>query len=244
MVKFTDYDLGLINLSILTIILIEAMILRLIFRIFTSKYFFLLLFNSVFSILTVIELLCIFDYIKIKHIYHHLFAAITWIFYTQSYLFFLTSYYQDLLQNWQFKTCYTINFVNFIAQIWFSVLKCFDLKLSPRSLQLQTEISSNISATLTILSETFLTFYIFKLILKISKTTMNAQVKIMLIKVLITMTLMWSLDFIIIFLEYSGRETKSYISKPMILNFKFFIELLILGYCKKQLVIYSGMDRW
>jgi hypothetical protein len=55
---------------------------------------------------------------------------------------------------------------------------------------------------------------------------------------------MWLLDIIVIYLEYSGRQTYAYLTKPTVLIFKFYIELLILGYCKKQLFILSGIDNW
>jgi hypothetical protein len=106
------------------------------------------------------------------------------------------------------------------------------------------EIGENTSATSTVLSETVISICIFYLIFKTSRKSLNPIVKQMLVKVLLTMVLMWLLDIIVIYLEYSGRQTYAYLTKPTVISFKFYIELLILGYCKKQLFILSGIDNW
>jgi hypothetical protein len=67
----------------------------------------------------------------------------------------------------------------------------------------------------------------------------------MLIKVIFTMVAMWLLDIVIIYLEYGGgKQVYAYLTKPTVVSFKFFIELLILGNCKKHLFMISGMENW
>jgi hypothetical protein len=168
-----------------------------------------------------------------------------WIIYTQSYLYFLTSYYKDLIRIWQIRICYFINFINFTAQVAFTAFYSFKLKLGAQKNAKALEITENISATSTIFSETLLTIWIFTLIFKTSKLTLNREVKIMLIKVIFTMVAMWLLDIVIIYLEYGGgKQVYAYLTKPTVVSFKFFIELLILGNCKKHLFMISGMENW
>jgi hypothetical protein len=183
--------------------------------------------------------------LEIGKINAELITCIPWIIYTQSYLYFLNSYYKDFLQLWQIRLCYSINFINFLAQCVFTLFYCFDLGVNPKAIGKGFEILENISATSTVLSETILSFCILCLIFKISKTTISKEVKTMLIKVIATMTSMWLLDIVIIFLEYNGdRQVFSYVTKPMVISFKFFIELLILGNIKKYLFMLSGSEAW
>jgi hypothetical protein len=131
------------------------------------------------------------------------------------------------------------------AQAVFTAFYSFKLKFSRKTNSMALEVSENISATSTILSETLLTIWIFTLIFKISKLTVDRGVKKMLLKVILTMALMWLMDAVVIYLEYGGRQQAfAYLTKPMFLCFKFFIELLILGNCKKHLFMVSGMNNW
>jgi hypothetical protein len=140
---------------------------------------------------------------------------------------------------------FTINFINFIAQILFAIFFSFELGVSESKINLIVETAENISATSTVLSETILTVCILSVIFKIRKTTRQPEVKLMLFKVLLTMVLMWSLDIVVIYLEYSGNTAMyAYSTKPTVICFKFYCELLILGNCKKHLFMISGVDNW
>jgi hypothetical protein len=245
MLNLSIFEVGIINISIIYTIILNSIAMYFTLKVFSKFYFFLLLLCSTCGSFTILGVLMSVVKFEIGKINAELITCIPWIIYTQSYLYFLNSYYKDLLQLWQIKLCYSINFINFLAQCAFTAFYCFDLGANPEVIGKGLEISENVSATSTILSETILSICILYLIFKISKIAVNIAVKIMLIKVIVTMISMWLLDIVIIFLEYSGdRQTFAYITKPMIISFKFFIELLILGNIKKYLFMLSGSESW
>jgi hypothetical protein len=244
MVELGILEVALINIAIILTVITNSIFMYFTLKIYTLKYFLLLLFCSLGALINNIgDIITVFKIVVPINI--EFLACISWLFYTQSYLFFLTSYYKDLLQSWQTRVCYTINLINFIAQLAFTLFYSFGLGFSASKISLILEITENISATSTVLSETILTVCIFSIIFKLRKTAGESKIKLMLIKVLLTMVLMWSLDIIVIYLEYSGdMVTYAYFTKPTVICFKFYLELLILGNCKKYLFMISGIDSW
>jgi hypothetical protein len=237
-------EIGIVNIAIILTVITNSIFMYYTLKIYTLNYFLLLIFCSLGALITNISILVLLS--NQKHsINPQLSECVAWILYTQSYLFFLTSYYKDLLKSWQTRICHTINFVNFIAQIIFTVFYSFDLGFADSSISLIVETTENISATSTVLSETILTICIFYIMFKLRKTTSESEIKLMLVKVIMTMILMWSLDIIVIYLEYSGgMAVYAYFTKPTVICFKFYCELLILGNCKKYLFMISGIDSW
>jgi hypothetical protein len=244
MVELGVLEVGMVNNAIILTVIINSIFIYFTLKIYTLNYFLLLLFCSLGAISNNIAILTVMFKQSVP-INPQLLACISWIFYTQSYLFFLTIYYKDFLQPWQTRICYLINFINLTSQVLFMIFFSFDLGLEVNKNNFIVEITENASATSTVLSETILTICIFSVIFKIRKTTRESNIKLMLIKVLLTMVLMWSLDIIVIYLEYSGNTVEyAYTTKPTVICFKFYLELLILGNCKKHLFMISGIDSW
>jgi hypothetical protein len=238
-------EADVINMSIMLIVFINSIAMYFTLKIFSKIYFFILLTCIIGAMLTNFGILMSIMKLKVGKISAELMTNLPWILYTQSYLYFLTSYYRELLQNWQIKVCYLINLINLTAQVTFTAFYSFKPNVSAKMSAKILELAENVSATSTILSETLLTIWIFTLIFKISKLTINREVKIMLIKVILTIILMWLLDIIVIYLEYGGKQQMyAYLTKPTVISFKFFIELLILGNCKKHLFMISGINNW
>jgi hypothetical protein len=245
MLNLKFLEVGIINITIIYTVITSSIAMYFTLKIFNNFYFFLLLLCSICSSFTIIGVLMSILKFEIGKIDSQFLTCIPWIIYTQSYLYFLNSYYKDFLQLWQIRLCYLINFINLSAQVVCSTFYCFKLNVSPKTTAKAIEVSENITASSTVLSETIMTFCILSLILKVIKLSINGKVKTMVIKVLLTMIIMWSLDIIVIFLEYSGNRLDfSYITKPMIICFKFYIELLILGNIKKYLFMLSGTEAW
>ncbi|KXN69161.1 hypothetical protein CONCODRAFT_8449 [Conidiobolus coronatus NRRL 28638] len=248
MIKINQIGLleaDVINMSIILIVFINSIAMYFTLKIFSKIYLFLLLACTLGAMLTNFGILMTIMKLKLGKISAELMTNLPWILYTQSYLYFLTSYYRDLLQKWQIRLCYLINSINLAAQATFTAFYSFKPNFSAETNNLALEISENVSATSTILSETLLTIWIFTLIYKISKLTINREVKRMLVKVILTMVLMWLMDIVVIYLEYGGKQQVfAYLTKPMFICFKFYIELLILGNCKKHLFMVSGMNNW
>jgi hypothetical protein len=244
MIELGVLEVLLINMAIILTVITNSIFMYFTLRIYTFNYFLLLVFCSLGALTTNIVVLILALKLNVP-INIGLLGGISWIFYTQSYLLFLTSYYKDLLQPWQTRICYTINLINFIAQLLFTIFFSFELGFTASEIGLIVEVTENISATSTVLSETILTICIFSVIFKIRKTTRQPEVKLMLFKVIMTMVLMWLLDIIVIYLEYSGNTAMyAYSTKPTVICFKFYCELLILGNCKKHFFMISGVDNW
>ncbi|KXN69160.1 hypothetical protein CONCODRAFT_8448 [Conidiobolus coronatus NRRL 28638] len=232
-------------MSIILMVFINSIAMYFTLKIFSKIYFFLLLSCTIGALFTNLGILTTIIKLKVGKINVEFLSCLAWILYTQSYLYFLTSYYKDLLQKWQIRLCYLINSINLAAQATFTAFYSFKLKFSVKTSSMALEITENVSATSTILSETLLTIWIFTIIFKISKLTINREVKRMLVKVILTMVLMWLMDILVIYLEYSSKlQAYAYQTKPMFISFKFYIELLILGNCKKHLFMVSGMNNW
>jgi hypothetical protein len=244
MVELGVLEVGIINIAIILTVIINSIFMYFTLKIYTLYYLLLLLFCSIGAMITSIGILIVIFKLDVP-INPGILTFIFWIFYTQSYLYFLTSYYKEFLKSWQTKTCYTINFINFINQIIFTIIFNFELGLKASKVSLISRITETISATSTVLSDTIITIYIFSVIFKLRRASEESKTKLMLIKVLLTMVLMLSLDVIIIYLEYRGDSFEyAYTTKPAIICIKFYIELLFLGICKKHLFIISSYDNW
>jgi hypothetical protein len=244
--ELTAVEVGIINIAITIVVIIEAIAMFFTLKVYSLKYLILLIICSMASLITILGVIFTLIPITVPYINIKLLACITWVIYTNSYLFFLIRYYKDLLQTWQLRICYFINLINCIDQVIFSLFYSFNLGVDASTTGLVLEISGNINATSTIVSETVITFCIFALIFKLSKNTMDISMKLLLFKVLLTMVFMWLFDIIVLILDYGGNGTQifSFITKPMLLSFKFFIELLILGHVKKHLFMLSGLNNW
>lgn len=231
-----NQSIGLINISILFALLYEGCTLQYILRLCKLKYF------SMFIFCIFTSLICTFVYsgvsdLIVKEPLLLLFANISWILYTQTYLYFLIKIYEDILIPKHVYVCKILNFINLSSQISNTV---FYFKAYPDQTinNLLLLIGENISATFTILSETLMIIFICNLILQDIKTSNDRSIILMYLKTLIALILMYCLDVVVIFLEYSGRELIAYFTKPLIISFKFLIELFVLSICKYRLVFY------
>jgi hypothetical protein len=238
-------DIGVINLSIVGVVIIESIFMHYTLKAFQKKYFLLLLLCSISSFWAIV------DYSELNKkvqcfnnkISDYL-AGVCWILYTQSYLLFLSNYYKNLLQRWQIKLCYIMNFVNFLSQCTWNIFYLIDIRIDKKARDIIVLTSENTSATLTVVSEGFLSSCILLFILKFALKPIPKGIKSMMVKVIIIIVLMAILDVTVIYLEYSGRENQAYFTKPLLLSFKFLIEILILGHCKVTLMILSGIENW
>jgi hypothetical protein len=242
--KIKLYEVGVINMAGICIIFIDAIAMYFTLQIYTAPYLILLLICCLGAILTVAGVVMVYYSIDLPYLNEEVMTCVAWILYVNTYLIFLSIYYKDLLKSWQIRICYTANFINLTCQCIWSTPYCFNIGVTDDQYDKILEYSGNIQVTSVVFSETFLTLCIFNLIVKVTKSTYDTQVRRMLIKVSCTMITMWLLDIVVLYLDYSGLNFFSYITKPLVISFKFFIELLILGYCKKQLYILSGMDNW
>jgi hypothetical protein len=104
MTEIGVFEVALLNTAIILIVITNSIFMYFTLKIYTLNYFLLLVFCSLGALTTNIIVL-IFE-LKLKAPINIVFlGSVSWIFYTQSYLLFLTSYYKDLLHSWQTGIC-------------------------------------------------------------------------------------------------------------------------------------------
>ncbi|KXN65306.1 hypothetical protein CONCODRAFT_13153 [Conidiobolus coronatus NRRL 28638] len=145
----------------------------------------LLLICCLGAVLTVAGVVMVYYSIDLPYLNEEVMTCVVWILYVNTYLIFLSVYYKDLLKSWQIRICYTANFINLTCQCIWSTPYCFNIGVTEEQYDKILEYSGNIQVTSVVFSETFLTLCIFSLIVKVTKSTYDIQVRRMLTKIMV-----------------------------------------------------------